>query len=218
MTSGRTFNRLFDRLFGRRWLVLAVYVVALPVAGWLCSRITLDSNLLNLLPGDIPAVKTVRKLETWSGTLQFMYLGLVRDERTSLTDLKRFAEEVGAELERSRWVNTPISVGVDVGTIKKAAPLFLDPDDLDTLGTRLEAEIKVMRKQRSGFFLDLAEDGDAARLNLDDLMPKYQSRFQWTCSPGCGREPTRMARASITCRPTTRCSRSSSIPCSRPTS
>ena len=36
-----------------------------------------------------------------------------------------------------------------------------------------------MRKQRSGFFLDLAEDGEAARLKLDDLMPKYQSRFQW---------------------------------------
>jgi uncharacterized protein len=169
---------MFDRLFGRRWLVIAVYAIALPVAGWLCSRITLDSNLLNLLPGDIPAVKTVRKLESWSGTLQFMYLGLVRDDRTSLSDLKRFADEVGAELERSPWVKAPISVGVDVTAIRKAAPLFLDPDDLATVGTRLDAAVKARRKQQSGFFFDL-EDAQPARLNLDDILPKYQRRFQW---------------------------------------
>ncbi len=174
-----TFNRVFDRVFGRRWLVLAVYTVVLPLAAWLCNRITLDSNLLNLLPADIPAVKTVRKLETWEGTLQFMYLGLVRDDRSSVSDLKRFADAIGAELEKSKWVHSPIPVGVDVGTIKKAAPLFLDPDDLDTLGVRLEAQIKSERKKRSGFFLDLAEDENASALKVDDLLPKYHRRFQW---------------------------------------
>jgi uncharacterized protein len=169
---------MFDRLFARRWLVLAVYAVALPVAAWLCGRITLDSNLLNLLPADIPAVKTVRKLESWSGTLQFMYLGLVRDDRTSLADLKRFADEVGAGLESSPWVKIPVSVGVDLTAIRKAAPLFLDPDDLTTLGIRLDAAVKARRKQQSGFFFEL-EDAKPARLDLDDLLPKYQRRFQW---------------------------------------
>ena len=177
---------MFDRLFGRRWLVLAVYAVALPVAGWLCGRITLDSNLLNLLPGDIPAVKTVRKLESWSGTLQFMYLGLVRDDRTSLPELKRFADEIGGELEKSPWVKAPISVGVDVSAIRQATPLFLDPDDLSAVGARVDAAIKARRKQQSGFFFDL-EDKQPARVDLDDILPKYQRRFQWESgaqSPG----------------------------------
>jgi uncharacterized protein len=169
---------MFERLFGRRWLVLTVYAVVLPIAGWLCTRITLDSNLLNLLPANIPAVKTVRKLESWSGTLQFMYLGLVRDDRTPLPDLKRFADEIGAELSKSRWVKAPISVGVDVAAIRKAAPLFLDPDDLATVGARLDAAVKARRKQQSGFFLNL-EDTPPARLDLDDILPKYQRRFQW---------------------------------------
>ena len=169
---------MFERLFGRRWLVLAVYAVALPVAGWLCSRITLYSNLLNLLPGDIPAVKSVRKLESWSGTLQFMYLGLVRDDRTSLPDLKRFADEIGVELEKSHWVKAPISVGVDVSAIRRAAPLFLDPDDLSAVGSRVDVAVKARRKQQSGFFFDL-EDGQPARVDHDDILPRYQRRFQW---------------------------------------
>jgi uncharacterized protein len=174
---------MFDRLFGKRWPVLAVYALVLPVAGWLCTRISLDSNLLNLLPADIPAVKTVRKLESWSGTLQFMYLGLVRDDRASVSDLKRFAEEIGAELEKSRWIKAPISVGVDVSAIRKAAPLFLDPDDLETLGRRVDLAVKARRKEQSGFFMNL-EDASPTRIDLDDLLPKYRRRFQWENAGG----------------------------------
>ena len=188
------FDRLFGLLFGRRWLVLSIYAVAVPIAAWLCSRIKLDSNLLNLLPADIPAVKTVRKLESWSGggALQFMYLGLVRDDRTSLPDLKRFAEAVGSELDKSRWIKGPISVGVDVTAIRKAAPLFLDPADLGTLGGRLDTQVTALRKQRSGFFLDLEDK--PAPLKLDDILPKYQQRFQWGSGPGAATPSAMLAR------------------------
>jgi hypothetical protein len=207
---------MFDRLFGRRWLVIAVYAIALPVAGWLCSRITLDSNLLNLLPGDIPAVKTVRKLESWSGTLQFMYLGLVRDDRTSLSDLKRFADEVGAELERSPWVKAPISVGVDVTAIRKAAPLFLDPDDLATVGTRLDAAVKARRKQQSASS-SISKTRSRRVSTSTTSCPSTSAVFSGRavgrarpgrrppCSRACARGPTRTGRCSITCRPTRRC-------------
>ncbi len=170
---------MFQRLFGRRWLMLAIYAVAVPVSAWLCTRIRLDSNLLNLLPGDIPAVKTVRKLESWSGggAMQFMYLGLVRDDRTTLPDLKRLADEIGAELDHSKRVHTPVSVGIDITAIKKAAPLFLPAADLETLGTRLDERVKALRKERSGFFLDL--DDKPAELKLDDILPKIQRQFQW---------------------------------------
>jgi predicted RND superfamily exporter protein len=185
---------MFDRLFRRRWLVLAVYAVAVPIGAWLSSRIKLDSNLLNLLPADIPAVKTVRKLESWSGggALQFMYLGLVRDDRTSLPDLKRFAEAVGAELGRSRWVKGPISVGVDMTAIRKAAPLFLEPADLDTLGARLDTQVTALRKQRSGFFLDLEDEPPPLR--VDDILPKVQRHFQWESGPGRDTPATMLAR------------------------
>jgi len=179
---------MFDRLFGRRWLVVSIYAVVAPIAIWLCTRIRLDSNLLNLLPSDIPAVKTVRKLESWSGggALQFMYLGLVRDERTTLPDLKRFAEAIGKELDKSRWIKTPVSVGVDVSAIRRAAPLFLDPADLGTLGARLDTQVTALRKQRTGFFVDLEDT--PAPLQLDDMLPKYQRRFQWGSAPGGGQE------------------------------
>ena len=121
-----------------------------------------------------------------------MYLGLVRDDRTSLPDLKRFADEIGAELEKSRWVKAPISVGVDVSAIRRAAPLFLDPDDLSAVGSRVDVAIKARRKQQSGFFFDL-EDGPPARVDLDDILPRYQRRFQWESgAQGTGGAPAAM--------------------------
>src|SRR5262249_34258716 len=87
-------------------------------------------------------------------------------------------------LEKSHWIHSPISVGIDLTGIKKAAPLFLEPDDLETFGTRLDAAVKAQRKQKSGFYLELDEGENPAKLQLDDLMPKYQKRFQWGEAPG----------------------------------
>ena len=56
---------IFDRLFGRPGRVLVVYAAVVPLALWLCTRLRLDSDLLNLLPADLPAVKSVRKLQSW---------------------------------------------------------------------------------------------------------------------------------------------------------
>lgn len=166
----------FDRLFARPGRVVAAYALALPAALWLCARLPLDSDLLNLLPADLPTVKSVRKLQGWSGSLAFMYLGLIRDDRTSVEELKRFAEALGEGLSKSRWVQPGLSVGIDVTEIRKAAPLFLDGEDLEALGERLLRTVKAERKRKSGFFLDLDED---ARLRIDDLLPKYRRRFQW---------------------------------------
>ncbi len=174
---------MFDRLFRRPGRVFAAYAIVLPIALWLCFKVPLDSDLLNLLPSDVPAVKSVRKLQRWSGNLAFMYLGIERDDSTSVDDMKRFAEEIGADLRKSKWVRPGMEVGLDFTAIRKAAPLFFDPEDLETIGQRLGAFVKAEQKRKSGFFMDLEED-KPAKFNLDDLMPKYRRRFQWSSPAG----------------------------------
>jgi hypothetical protein len=175
---------VLDRLYGfiarHRQSVLAGYLFATVAAVWLCAGLSLDSDVVNLLPPDLPAVKSARKLQRWAGDLGFMYLGLVRDDRTSVKDLQRFADALGAEIEKSRLVKKPVSVSIDVSSIKRGLALALDPDDLETIGARLEQAVKAERRKKSGFFMDLEEPAPAAPGALfEDLAPKYRKRLQW---------------------------------------
>lgn len=175
---------MLDRIYG--WIarhrrgVLVGYLIASVAAAWLCAKLRLDSDVVNLLPADLPAVKSARKLQRWAGDLGFMYLGLVRDDRTSVKDLQRFADALGAEIEKSRLVKKPLSVSIDVSAIKRGLALALDPDDLETIGTRLEQAVKAERRKKSGFFMDLEEPAPVAPGALfEDLLPKYRKRLQW---------------------------------------
>jgi len=100
-----------DLITRRPQRVIVASMCIFGLAIWLCSQLRLDSDLLNLLPEDIPAMKTVRKLQSWSSQLEFMYLGLVRDDETSIKDLKKFADTVGAELEKSESIRPSIALG-----------------------------------------------------------------------------------------------------------
>lgn len=178
---------IFARLSRHRRKVLVFYGLAVAVSAWLCTLLHLDTDLLNLLPEDIPSVRSARKLQSWSGELGHMYLGLVRDKHTSAKELKDFADAIGKELEKSQWIKPEIAVGVDVTKIKRAVPLFLDGEDLETVGERLEAVIRAERRRLSGFFLDLEDEEDEEEsLGLSDLLPKYERRFQMTAAKSNG--------------------------------
>lgn len=170
-------------IFGHPKAVIAGFGAAFAVCAWLCTSLVLDTDLLNLLPEEIDAIKSIRKLESWDGATAFHYVGLVRDEATSVQTLKRFGDEIGVGLNDSKWLK-PTEVGVHIHRIKKAAALFVDPEDLCVAGERVLEHVKRERKKATGFYLDLDDDegGDApgAALSFDDLLPKYKRRFQWS--------------------------------------
>ena len=172
----------YRRVFAHPKRVMGGAGVFVAICAWLCMSLSLDTDLLNLLPEDVPAIRSIRKLESWDGATAFHYIGLVRDEATSVETLKRFADEIGVDLNKSKWLK-PTEVGVQIHRIKKAAALFLDPEDLRIVGERVLEHVKRERKKATGFFLDLEEEGDGAAsttLSFDDLLPKYKRRFQWT--------------------------------------
>ncbi len=183
---------LYDACARRRRAVLVGYLLATLLFAGLASRLRLDSDMLNLLPNDIPAVKTVRKLQGWSERFAAtMYLGMVREPEVSVETLKKFADRLGEELRASKLIVPGFTVSMDVSRLLQALPLYLDPPDLLKAGEELDRAIKARRKQGSGFFLKLDEDasadtGEKPEEALKLLLPKYARRFQADMLNGAG--------------------------------
>lgn len=176
-------QRLFDWMSRRRGVVLAAYLVLVPLAGWLCTRIGLDTNILNLLPPEIPSVQGARKLEKWIG-LGSVYVSLVRDDKISVPTMKTVSDEMAAQLSASPRVRGPVTAGMDISKVRRSLALFVDPADLETIGRRLRAFEKEEAKRKSGFFLNLGEPSPSDQLSFQDLLPKYRQRFEWDALTG----------------------------------
>jgi len=194
-------QRLSKLVVRRSGAILAVWVVLFTLGVTGATRLSLDNDLLNLLPTEIQAVQVIKKLQSRNASLQFMYLGLVRPDDVDPEVLKRFAESMGPKLSASPWIEDNVAVGVDISRIARAAPLFLDSEDLREVGKRLNDKLKAERKKQSGFYLDLEDDDDldeeepdaaapaaeatvAAPGPFDDLADKYRARFQMSKGVG----------------------------------
>ena len=157
MNIGVIYGRLFRR---PTWLVAGALAV-LPVAVWLCARIRLDTDLFHLMPEGVPAVAAFHKLDRWSGSWMYFYAGLVRDERSSCEDLKRFADAFAAGIGKSRWVHPGAEASMEFGALRKGALLALAPDDVPLVAGAVHNSVLAERRKRSGFFLELEEPAAA---------------------------------------------------------
>ena len=171
-------SKIFGGIFRYRRAVLLAYAILIPVAVYFGSKTRLDANILNLLPKDLPEVKSIRKLERWA-SMGWVIVGLVRDSKATPDDLKRFADAAAARLASSQWNASKVAAGTDISKLKRALPLFLDPADLEEIGRRVLAFVKAEQKRKSGFYESFEDETAAPKLSFDDLLPKYRQRFQW---------------------------------------
>jgi len=166
-----------DLLHRNRKAIVAAFAAVVVPAVWLALSLRLDGDLFKLLPDDLPAVKSVAKLDRWNVRTGHIYLGLVRPPGTDVADLKRFADAIGDELGRGRWTRD-VLVGVDLGKMRTSALLYLNADDLALVGARLKKMIKAEQRKRSGLYADLDDEEDEP-FSVDDILARYRRRFQW---------------------------------------
>jgi|GEM_PF-6541942 len=162
-----------------RFVVITFVLLFFP-ATFAATQLPLDGDLISLLPVEVPAVKVLNKLKSWSFRSGTVYVGVVRNEPATVADLKQFAEVVSERIKKSKWARD-VTLGVELDALKRSAPLFLDPEDVAEVGKRLKAMVKKERKKRSGMFLDLDDEDEQEDPgpNFDDLVAKYAKRFQW---------------------------------------
>lgn len=153
----------------RPWLSL-LFGFALLLAGSFFARsLTLNANLVDLLPESFQSVQDIRQLRERFGGIGFVaVVGQGADEAT----LKRFADELSPVLERLPGVRS-VEHRRPAEFFEKRALYFLDLKDLETIEERVDDRLSFERDKRNPLSLGLEEEGEAPSLDFSDIEQKY---------------------------------------------
>lgn len=132
---------LFDRIarfsLGRPRLVVAVSLVITAVSLFIGMPPKVDSNLLNLLPDDEPAVAAIKRINDEEGGLNLLTLAWKADDPAQLDP---FLDDLQARFEA--WPEVEFAIHeVDPKLALQIGLLQLDPAELETLTIRLQGAL-----------------------------------------------------------------------------
>lgn len=127
---------------GRHYRAVFLIVGLLVAAGVaMATRLEFDTDVLNLLPHDEPAVETYRKTLEEFGSLDFLVVAVRIPEGVVLEPYEEFVEFLGAELDE---VDLLSEVEYSIGELEELiatfypnALYFLDEEGLEGLESRL---------------------------------------------------------------------------------
>ena len=148
----------------RRWgIVLAVSLLCTAVAGWQASKIRVDSQLVDILPGDLPASREYRQfLESFGGFERvFVLVGTPEGTEADPDRLADAAELLAGEIGRSdlvasvRWGLEETDEAFFLGEVLPRLPLLTDPEIYPRLERRLDpdairARVRFKRSELAG--------------------------------------------------------------------
>lgn len=146
----------------RRALLVALVLAAAGLVS--AARLTLDANLVDLLPGTFQSVKDIATLEERFGGAGWL---VVVGEGAEPEALRQFARDLAPRLEALESI-TFVEYQRPREFFSDRALFYLPANDLEELHRRLEARVKYELLQRNPLYLDL-EDTPPPSLDWSDL-------------------------------------------------
>ncbi|WP_224367916.1 efflux RND transporter permease subunit [Hyalangium versicolor] len=164
----RGLGELADANYRRPWLALAIALVLSVLGVFFARGLSLDANLVSLLPRSFQSVKDLQQLEQRFGGLGWV---VVVGEGSDAESLRRFADEMAPKLE-----SLPDIRFVEVrrpGTfLSNHALYFLSVDDLKEVERRLDARITYEKERANPLYVSLLDEQPPS-LDFSDLEAKY---------------------------------------------
>lgn len=160
--------------------LLALAVVTM-LSVWSARRLTVDADLVQLLPKTFKSVQDVEILEKRFGGVGYVVIVGRNAPRDALV---RFAEDLAPKLQALDGVRY-VDYQRPVTFFEEHALYFMDPEDLVLVRDRLTAREAYERQTRNPLYLDL-EEGEAPSLEFPELEKKYKSRSdqEWMTRQG----------------------------------
>lgn len=181
-------HRIFERLRPFiRWVVTHFLVVLLVALGLsvggvlLATRLSIDTDLANLIPPEYPSVQALEKLRDEVGAESELALAI---ESPSFESNVAFAEVlIPAALELTgNQYDEPYFRSVDyrkdVEFLENNALYFGTPAELDMLQDYLDAKIEEAALDANPFFFDLDDEDDDSAAHTDSLGDELQAIYR----------------------------------------
>ncbi|MBN1207953.1 MAG: MMPL family transporter [Myxococcaceae bacterium] len=155
----------------RPGLVLLVILALLGVSLYGTSKLTINSNQLDLISQELPEVKEVKRIIDMVGGSGYFMLALRSSDEATLKRVSDdLAEQLRADKEHVRFVTYKLPVEF----VQQNMALFIKTEDLAEGKRRISAYMKDQLRRNNPFFIELKKT-EPVKLDLSDLIAKYSS-------------------------------------------
>lgn len=156
-------------------MIVILAVLLSIVGGYYSSKLTLESNLAELLPDSFESVQALNRMKEEVGGVGNLRIVLESNDYNALI---KFAQALVPRLQESPSVNY-VDYKNDVQFYKRNALLLLDMDELDSLHTAVEDKIEEEKQKLNPLFVDdlFADDEPASGDALADWEEKYKDKL-----------------------------------------
>ncbi|MHC4391700.1 MAG: efflux RND transporter permease subunit, partial [Planctomycetota bacterium] len=150
--------------------VLASLLALAGGALYLSLGLSIDSNQLNLLDQELPAIKELHRIEKMTGGTGFLMLAIRGDEKVQL---KAVADDLAGQLEARDNIRK-VTYKQEISFVLDNIPMYIETADLDEARKRIKKKIRAEKRKQNPFAIELTETKEV-ELNFDDLIEKYKS-------------------------------------------
>jgi predicted RND superfamily exporter protein len=151
--------------------VLLVILALLGISLYGTSKLTINSNQLDLISQELPEVKEVKRIIDMVGGSGYFMLALRSSDEATL---KRVADDVAGQLTADTEHVRFVTYKIPVEFVQQNMSLFIKTEDLAEGKRRIMAYMKDQLRRNNPFFIELKKT-EPVKLDLQDLINKYSS-------------------------------------------
>ena len=157
---------MLERRLGLAFVILFALVA---VSAWGASRLSLNTNQIELLPQDMVAVKEAKRVSEMTGGIGFLMLALKGED---VDHMKRVADDLAVKLTAMPEVRR-VRLKLDISWVRDHIGLYVLTPDLIEVRKRLKAKIKDTVRRNNPFHITLRKT-EPVKLDIKDIVDKYK--------------------------------------------
>ncbi len=166
------FALAYARMMVRRPGLVILAILALTGASlWGTTKLTINSNQLDLISQDLPEVQDVKRVIDMVGGSGYLMLALRGEDEPTL---KKAADDIAAGLMADKENVRFITYKVPVEFVQQQMGLFIKTEDLAEGKRRVMAYLKDQLRRNNPFFIEIQKT-EPVKLEMQDLVDKYSS-------------------------------------------
>ncbi len=148
--------------------LLALIVLALA-SGFASSKLSINSNQLDLISQDLQEVKDVKRVIDITGGAGYLIVALRSEDEAQM---KKVADDMAAMMEADKQNVRYVTYKLPVEFIQQNMVLFVKTEDLAEVKKRVTAYLKDQLRRNNPFFIEIQKT-EPVKLDVQDIVDKY---------------------------------------------